>query len=43
MKATCTACGREFECSELMVKLVQAGKAESLCGYCDGSHNNAEA
>ena len=38
MKATCSACQRVFETSEIYVKMVQAGKIESLCAQHDGSH-----
>ena len=40
MKATCVSCQRQFEASELYVKMVQAGKLASLCGACDNSHDD---
>ena len=39
IKCTCCACGRVFEASELYVTLVRAGKAESICSYCEKTHD----
>ena len=38
--ATCVSCGRTFNCNALYVKMVQDGVEESLCGYCDNSHDD---
>jgi hypothetical protein len=38
--ATCVSCGRVYETCEAMVQAVKDGKAESLCGYCDKSHDD---
>ena len=40
--ATCGSCGRTFSCNSAYVGAVQAGKLESLCGYCDRSHDEQE-
>jgi hypothetical protein len=40
VRATCTACGRSYYCTEAYVAMVKAGREESLCGYCDNSHND---
>jgi len=40
VKATCIACGKQFWATEAYVANVQAGKEESLCGYCDKSHDD---
>ena len=39
VKATCMCCGREYWATEAFVAAVQDGREESLCGYCDGSHD----
>ena len=39
-KATCSSCGREFWATEVYVIAVKEAREESLCGYCDGSHND---
>ena len=39
VKATCICCGREYWATEAFVAAVQDGREESLCGYCDGSHD----
>lgn len=38
IKATCSSCQRTFETNEAYVEAVRAGRLESLCSYCDGSH-----
>ena len=38
--ATCCVCGRIYKTNELCRTLVQEGKIESLCGFCDGSHDD---
>ena len=40
IKATCSACQREFWATEAYVSAVQAGRLENLCGGCDESHND---
>ena len=40
VKATCSACQREYWATEAFVCAVQDGREESLCGYCDNSHND---
>jgi len=42
VKATCSACQRTFWAAEAFVSVVQSGKIESLCGACDGSHEEAK-
>jgi hypothetical protein len=39
VKATCIHCGRVYWATEAFVCAVQDGREESLCGYCDGSHD----
>lgn len=38
--ARCKSCGRKYKTNEAMVRLVQLGRLESLCGYCDESHDD---
>ena len=38
MTAQCSKCKRDFTCSELYKKAVEAGKIEPVCGSCDGSN-----
>ena len=40
--ATCVSCGREFTTSEAFRCNVQNGTIESICGYCDGSHDDGD-
>ena len=42
VKATCVACGRSYWATEAFEAMVKAGRLESLCGYCDGSHDDGE-
>lgn len=39
-KATCIACGRTFWATEAYIAQVKLGKLESICGQCDGSHDD---
>jgi organic radical activating enzyme len=39
-KAVCIACQREFFATEAFVAFVKAGRCESLCPYCDSSHDD---
>jgi uncharacterized protein with PIN domain len=41
--ATCRACGRSFWASTTYTDAVRRGVVESLCDYCDNSHDDGEA
>jgi biotin synthase-like enzyme len=40
MIATCISCSRQYETNDAMVAAVKAGRCESLCPYCDMSHDD---